>query len=709
MQTSSWPANESSETDVSFVLRALRRRKWLFLILFLLVAGSVIAGFAVRGEAADGPRVYVSSAQLLVSPPSDRDVPADAEKMTRWFASEQLFREMIVSEDVLTRVLKASKLDIDLSTLRGSVTVVSPNQEEKLSDVWGNFVVDIQVEGDSPEAAKTLAELVVKEAIEYTQELAAREVIASRRQLEKMAQANKQAIEVAERDLIEWRKSHDVWDVEQLLEAQGDRISELEAKRAEGAVSVAEESKKLDELKAYLDSDPDSVPWDLLNLKSDDLGELSRARNERKRSLDEAKAVYQESSDIVREKLAEYQDADASYQARKSALLDSLIAEQQSKLREAQSRLAGTDNSLRSLKNDKQLADYQIELRQLQTDLETLRENQKDLTAQINEAKVQEEKRRYLAAFTLIQKPKEGTPVLPTGPQRANAQVVGLGLILSLLCAGLATVGAEMLSASLELRPKVEKTLGLPILGTLPRLPKAAAGCLSVLEQAPASFASERFRSIVVNLMRQKASTKRLLVTSCWPGEGKTFVAGNLAVALSRFDARTLLVDGDLRRPLLSDTIGKLDSPGFREYLNGELPFEELTVSSQSPNLTILPAGQGEGNPAELLGKEECKKRLLALAADRMLIIDSSPLSVCSDSVLMSEAVDGILLVVSAAKWEGKPELAHVMDLEEQGVPILGVILNGVKDEELKYGAKGYQSGYYSLKRPPEESSFFER
>lgn len=693
--------NEASGTDVSFLLRALRRRKWLFLGLFLVLAGSALSGLAMRQKTLEEPTSFVSSAQLLVSPPSDRDVPADAEKMTRWFASEQLFREMMVSEDVLARVMEASKLDIDLADLRSMVTVGETSRDEKLSDLWGNFLVDIQVQASSPETAKTVADLVIKETIEYTQELAAREVIASRRQLEKMAQANKLAIETAERHLVEWRKTHDVWEVEQLLDTQGARINELQARKAEEALQVSAESKKLERLREHL-SNTEGVPEELLGGSGEDLAELSLLRSQAKKSLQEARAIYHDSNDLVKEKLAMFEEADTAYEARKASLVQGLVSEQEARLNEARARFEAIEQQIHSLKNDQRLADYQIELHQLKTELETLKETQKELTTQINEAKVQEEKRRYLAAFTLIRKPKDGTPLAEERTKPADAKTIVSSLVFCLLCAGMVAVGAEALAGSLELRPKVEKTLGLPILGTLPRLDKAEAGSLSVLEQAPDSFASERFRSIVVNLMRQKGSSKRLLVTSCWPGEGKTFVARNLAVALSRFEAKTLLVDGDLRKPQLSQTIDKLNAPGFREYLKGQVPFEELTVSGQVPNLTVLPAGRGEDNPAELLGKQDCKKKLHTLGDDRTLLIDSSPLSVCSDSVLMAEAVDGVVLVVRAGKWEGKPELEHVLELEEQGVRILGVILNCVKDDELKYGSKSYQSGYYSLKRATE-------
>ena len=81
------------------------------------------------------------------------------------------------------------------------------------------------------------------------------------------------------------------------------------------------------------------------------------------------------------------------------------------------------------------------------------------------------------------------------------------------------------------------------------------------------------------------------------------------------------------------------------------------------------------------------------------MVIDSSPLSVCSDSVQMADQVDGIILVIGAEQWEGEAEVEHVLNLEDQGVKVLGVVLNGVHERELHYGYKSYLSRYYETER----------
>lgn len=698
--------NESikSDYDLRSYLRVFRRRKLLFLFIFVSVAGSIFVGSWVKQEPGIAPPPsYLSTTEILVTPPAPGDVPDEAESLNTWFANEKLFKQLIVSEEVLSRVSKRVKGSTTLEDLQSSITVESPEQGDNLVNLWDSFLVKISVETMNSEESQKIAEVLVEEVIEYTQQLAAREVIASRKALEKMALSNKKAMEQAQRRIIEWRKQNDVWDIDQLVETQGARIAELEASREEQMQRLLEERKRLTELSSYQDGS-ESLPWEVVSLKSSELSKHSEERSRLQAELDQLRKVFTDSNERVQDKLEEFREADNAYRNERRGLVDSLLRSQAAKVAEVEAKVRMIDKSLQQLKNDQSLADSQVELQQLQNDLENHKLNLQSLTDQINEAQVQEQRHRHLAAFTVVLKPAPGVPVSFDIPETKELQTKFGAICMGLLAAVLVCYGAEFFAVGFRLRPKVEKTLGLPILGSLPRLGEQDASKSSVVQESPGALVSERFRSIVVNLMRKEHKINRVLVSSCWAGEGKSFVSINLAAALARFDLKVTLLDGDLRRPRLSRDLERENEPGFRQFLKGELPLEELAVSTKVRNLSFLPAGTGSENSAELLAQLTSLSPLAGEEDGRFLVVDSPPLSVCSDTVQMSDQVDGVILVISSEHWQGDAELEHVLSLEDQGVKILGLVLNRVNEEELHYGYKNYLNRYYQAEEKKKSS-----
>jgi len=179
-----------------------------------------------------------------------------------------------------------------------------------------------------------------------------------------------------------------------------------------------------------------------------------------------------------------------------------------------------------------------------------------------------------------------------------------------------------------------------------------------------------------------------LLVTSTNPGEGKTFTSINLAISIAQELSRTvLLVDADMRPPtedhnnLSSDFLGVNVGQGLSEYLLRQAEIPDLMYNPGIEKLTILPAGKPLPNSAEHLGSarmetlaEELKNRY---SGDRIVIIDSPSLLTCSDPLVLSRFVGGILLVVESEKTS-EDDLKRAMELLEDK-PVLGTLLNKAK------------------------------
>lgn len=208
----------------------------------------------------------------------------------------------------------------------------------------------------------------------------------------------------------------------------------------------------------------------------------------------------------------------------------------------------------------------------------------------------------------------------------------------------------------------------------------------------------EQFRRLAVTLIRARGerALRSVLVTSPAPGDGKSHVAVNLGLTLSEsFNRSVLLIDADLRRPTLHVLFGVPNTAGLTEALepahNGKVATVEI-----GPSLTLLPAGRSETSPLGGLASDRLK-RLVADACSRFdwVIVDSPPVGMLADAHLVSEAVDGALLVVRAGVTP-YPDVEAAADTLGSD-RILGVVLNAVDPEEVR--GEGYYSHYYGGER----------
>jgi exopolysaccharide/PEP-CTERM locus tyrosine autokinase len=197
---------------------------------------------------------------------------------------------------------------------------------------------------------------------------------------------------------------------------------------------------------------------------------------------------------------------------------------------------------------------------------------------------------------------------------------------------------------------------------------------------------------------------RSILVTSAAPGEGKSFICANLGISLAQgMDNYCLLVDCDLRRPTQHDLFGLENRAGLSDYLQQKKQLSELLVPSGVDKLSVLQAGAHSINPAELLSSasmvglvEEISRRY----DDRIVLLDSPPLHAASETAVLAQHVDGVVLVVryGASRREYVKALADTIGREK----ILGVVFNAYKATVLDYKVFGYyeyQQDYY-VNRP---------
>jgi protein-tyrosine kinase len=210
----------------------------------------------------------------------------------------------------------------------------------------------------------------------------------------------------------------------------------------------------------------------------------------------------------------------------------------------------------------------------------------------------------------------------------------------------------------------------------------------------PDSVASEQFRKLRTQILRLHIPRppRTILVTSSTAGEGKTFVAANLAAGIAHdFQAYSLLVDSDLRNPSLGKWLGIHNGYGLGDYLVGKKEIPELLIKTEVERLKVLLGGTLQDNPSELIGSgrmEALIKELKERYSDRYIVFDSTPILATSEPEVLCKLVDGIIFVVRAGVTPRETVKQAISALDKD--KILGVVLN-----DLKFRSSGLTNRYF--------------
>ncbi|MGZ5428702.1 MAG: tyrosine-protein kinase family protein, partial [Thermoanaerobaculia bacterium] len=175
---------------------------------------------------------------------------------------------------------------------------------------------------------------------------------------------------------------------------------------------------------------------------------------------------------------------------------------------------------------------------------------------------------------------------------------------------------------------------------------------------------------------------KSLVVTSALPFEGKTSTATNLAIVLGQLGRRVLLVDADLRRPHIHEVLNVSNRVGLVSVLAAHMDPSNAVLSTQLPNVSVLPAGPLAPDPSGLLQSEAMKRFLSTIVGTfDHIIFDSPPVLAVTDAVLLAHLTDGAILCVRAGETSRDKVVRARDELLQGRASILGVVLNGLRDD----------------------------
>jgi len=216
-----------------------------------------------------------------------------------------------------------------------------------------------------------------------------------------------------------------------------------------------------------------------------------------------------------------------------------------------------------------------------------------------------------------------------------------------------------------------------------------------LINSDPKSPVAEAYRTLRTNIEFSSIdkTLQTIVITSSGAGEGKSTTSINLAYAFVQSGKKVLLVDADLRRPMLHKKFEVSNQCGLSSVLIGDKSIEDCCTRIE--NLDLMTSGPIPPNPAEMLGSNKMKDLLDGLKKDYdYIIIDSPPVGFVTDSALLSAAVDGTILTVAVEETEKKAASYAKMQLSRVNANILGVVLTKIPQKNSGYYKYHYASYY---------------
>ena len=503
--------------------------------------------------------------------------------------------------------------------------------------------------------------------------------------LKKQIEQSQSNLEQSEEKLNEYAKSNDIVSLDEKMNITYHTFSELNDALAKSETARLEKESLY---KHVSDGNIDALPMVLndpyiQNLKA----EHARAKSE----YSELSATFKPGYPKLKE-------------------LGARVAELERKIEEAKNSLASSVKS-----------DYDASLRKE----ETLRESyqkQKTLASALNDKSIQYNilKRGVDSNETiynsLLQRLKETE--VSSAITASNIQVVDYAQIpiipfkpnvtLNLLIACILGIGGgvflafflEYFDNTVKSSEEVRDKLKLPVLGGVFESTSQTGSLDSPVEKLflldPRSHIAESFRTIRTSLLLSTPGKppRSILITSCFPAEGKTTVSINLASSFAQAGSKVLLLEADLRRPRIGTILGN-NGNGLSSYLTGNSNLSEVISQGEIPNLYVLPVGPIPVNPAELLGSNRMRELIQTLTEDYdYIIVDGPPALGFVDSHIISSIVDGVAVVVRAGKTP-KNSIRELIDrLWSLKANFLGVIVNGIELNQNSYYYKSYNYYY---------------
>jgi capsular exopolysaccharide synthesis family protein len=292
--------------------------------------------------------------------------------------------------------------------------------------------------------------------------------------------------------------------------------------------------------------------------------------------------------------------------------------------------------------------------------------------------------------------------VAPLSPSTNTApRIMAMAILGGLAVAIGFALLLDMIDRRIRYPEQVTGELGLAIAAAIPRFPK---GGVSTRSPEQVAQLVESFRTLRMHVRHVTEPPITLAVSSPSPGDGKSFVAANLAMSFADAGFRTVLVDGDTRRGMAHEVFGLKPANGLTEYLSGRATYDKVVHLTPHDRLTLVPCGARQPHSPELLTSASLP-RLVGELKSRydVVVFDTPPLAAGVDAYAIATALNNLLMVVRVGKTERRMAAAKLLLVDRLPINLIGAVLNGVNLKG-EFDYYGYASGYGFSEEPVVET-----
>jgi capsular exopolysaccharide synthesis family protein len=563
------------------------------------------------------------------------------------------------------------------------------------------------VRGDSARLAAQIANLHVDTFVQYSKGLLSTDTRQASDALSTEFDDAETKLREAEAALYQYQQDNDLLAVtlEERQSMVSSGITSYTARLNEAHANRIELSAKLDRMKKAADEDVLKSP--ILLIGQNESFDTLRARyyEERNKFIELEKEVGPKNPQYQMQK-AKIDDLYSALQSEATRMMKGLDEQVQAALATEAALHAEVD---KRTKEALELGPKVVSYNELLRRKKSMEDRYEILRTRLSTTDLSDRMSRNIDSSNVRPLDRALVPHRPVSPKlRVNVMAAG---VLSLFL-GLALVGLIVfLDRSIKTTSDAQQAAGVPVLGIIPMLEGAEVTAVSdssrdlYVHEHPTSRIAECCRSLRTNILFSAAdrAIKTIVVSSANPREGKTTSVIYLGTTMAQSGQRVLLIDTDMRRPRLHVSLGVSRQTGLSNLIVGDEDYDGAIRTTSIPNLFVLPCGPLPPNPAEVLMTKRFETILAELGKRfDLIILDSPPLNVVTDAVILSKQTDGVILVAHADKTLREELKRSSKQIKAVNGKIYGVIVNAIEPD--------HRSGYYYSyggysEKPAEQSS----
>ena len=731
------PSDVEEKLDLVEYWRSVSKRKKEILglgIVFALLAAAVV--FAMTP-------IYRSTATLLVESNKNKvvsieDVYSGASQNREFFQTQVEIlksREVAIKSIIRLKLWEQAEFDPRKASAPWYATILkSVGMGDDVKDEWteerlanGVFkkfesrltvepvrlsqLIRVSFDAADKDLAAKVANGVATEYIENDLDTRYQMTRSASNWLQERLGSLREKLNASEQQLQTYRDSKGIVDVKNSAQSgAGKQLDDVSQKLVEAKVRRAEAENAYNQIRsAAKGADLTSVPAIVRNPV---VGEALKQKSEAERKVAELGQRYGTEHPKYVQAEGELRSAKENVKRQVDTVAASLVREYEAALA-TERAMSGILGQSRGAIQDMNRKEFQL----------TVLEREVDSNKQIYEMFMKRAKETNVSGDLQSPVARIVDPAVTSGSpaKPAKLQIIAIALVIGLFAGVIISLFLDRLDNTLKTTEDVETKLKQPLLTSLPLLEGSETDRADVARlflDKPQSLYAESIRTARTGVLLSAIDlpNRILLVTSSLPGEGKSTFSINLALAHAH-TKKTLLIDADMRRPSISKSMGmEAGSKGLSNLVSGTADFKECLHRFADTNLSVLPSGNIPPNPLELLLSDRFKTTLdkLATVFD-IIIIDSPPVELVSDSLVIASHATGVIYVVKAEDTPYQLARKGLMRIKRAEGNILGVVLNRldfVKAERYYgeysgYGKYGYSKyGYKAKGANPYQSTY---